>query len=457
MKFKHNNAEYELILLHTAGSRLYGNSTDKSDWDFRGVFIAPKETKLGILGKVEQLDGIDVWKSLKKAGLDLVQTDDIVIYELNRFAALAADNNPNCMDTLCVDYNNPAYTMYINDKGKELIDNRHLFLSSKLKFTFSGYAISQLAKIKNRDKYLTKYPDVSNVLQEVQECYYNKFIDFTWICDNFGGVVADFITNESPQDNKKLEKCISWKEFKNLVEEGRNIVGLKRIANMDMYRIPQLLSYCNAKDLRGAKYNLHEFTTNLLPDLFTLKSDDMSLSKFLQTKASFRPFSPSMLAIYTEGTGIFTANGKLKSAEPEHIGEFVCLLSIDQMKYKADRDFNAAMWEWKCKRNETRSAMEAEFGIDLKNLSHLWRLMTKAKEILQTGDYNPELVGEELETLRGIRDGSLYGKDSYDFALKFAEENDKELDELYKTTLLPKKPDMKKINDLVLRLQDVKC
>ena len=176
---------------------------------------------------------------------------------------------------------------------------------------------------------------------------------------------------------------------------------------------------------------------------------------FLQTKASFRPFSPSMLAIYTEGTGIFTANGKLKSAEPEHIGDFVCLLSIDQMKYKADKDFNAAMWEWKCKRNETRSAMEAEFGIDLKNLSHLWRLMTKAKEILITGDYKPELQGEELKTLKGIRDGSLYGKDSYDFALRFAEENDKELDELYKTTKLPKKPDMIGINKLVLKLQGV--
>lgn len=174
---------------------------------------------------------------------------------------------------------------------------------------------------------------------------------------------------------------------------------------------------------------------------------------FLYKEASFRTFSPSMLAIYTGGCGIFTPEGKLRSQEPEHIGDFVCLLSVDQMKYKADKDFNAAMWEWKCKRNEARSALEAEFGIDLKNLSHLWRLMTKAKEILQTCDYKPELVGDDLKTLKGIRDGSLYGKDSYDFAIKFAEENDRELDELYKTTKLPKKADMIGINKLVLRLQ----
>lgn len=435
MKFIHNKAEYELILLHTAGSRLYGNSTDKSDWDFRGVFVAPKETKLGILGKVEQLEGIDVWKSLKAAGLDLVQTDDIVIYEINRFAALAADNNPNVCDTLCVDYTNPAYIMYINDKGKELIDSRHLFLSSKLKFTFSGYAISQLTKIRNRDKYLTKYPDVSKVLAFIKE-QYGRSIDWDWTCNNFGGAVAEFVSGETAQKHTNLSITCSWTDFANW----------SGIETIDEYRIPRLIDYCNAKDLKGAKYKLGERYD---------MCEGQYLTCFLHNSASFRTFSPSMLAIYTEGTGCFTPEGKLRSAEPEHIGDFVCLLSIDQMKYKADRDFNAAMWEWKCKRNETRSAMEAEFGIDLKNLSHLWRLMTKAKEILQTGDYNPELKGQELETLRGIRDGSLYGKDSYDFALKFAEENDRELDELYKTTRLQKKSDIKKINDLVLKLQDI--
>lgn len=453
MVFTHNNQQYELILLHLAGSKLYGNSTPQSDTDYRGVFIASKETKLGILGSVEQLEGIDVYKSLKKAGLELEETNDIVIWELNRFAKLAADSNPNIFDTLCVDYTNPKYTVYIDERGKELIDNRSLFMSSRLKFTFSGYAISQLAKIKNRDKYLVKYPDVSEVLKEVKECYDNKFIDFTWICNNFGGVVADFITGESPQNNKQLEKCISWEEFKNLVQSGRDIVGLPSIVNIDMYRIPQLLSYVHAKDLKGKQIYLDSYQYD--PERYYTEglNEDYCLREFLQTKASFRTFSPSMLAIYTGGTGVFTANGKLKSSEPEFIGDFVCLLSIDQMKYKADKDFNAAMWEWKCKRNEARSALEAEFGIDLKNLSHLWRLMTKAKEILITCDYKPELVGEDLITLKGIRDGSLYGKDSYDFAIKFADENDAELNELYKTTKLPKKANMIGINKLVLKLQ----
>lgn len=444
MKFTHNNCEYELIILHLAGSRLYGNSTPASDVDLRGVFIAPKETKLGLLGAVQQIEGISVCDSLIKAGLNIERTEDICLYELNRFAQLFADNNPNVCDTGCFDYNNPNYTRYINDKGKELIDNRFLFLSSKLKFTFSGYAISQLTKIRNRDKYLTQYPDVSKVLDVISKAYDSDLIDWNWICNNFGGAVAEFVcTTESAQSNRKLDDTITWDSFKTYTIE--NTTDLHDGFNIDNYRIPRLIDYANAKDLKGKRYNLGERYDVCQGQYMTY---------FLHNSASFRTFSPSMLAIYTEGTGVFTPEGKLRSSEPEHIGEFVCLLSIDQMKYKSDKDFNAAMWEWKCKRNETRSAMEAEFGIDLKNLSHLWRLMTKAKEILLTGDYKPELVWDELKTLKGIRDGSLYGKESYDFAIKFAEENDKELDELYKTTKLQKKPDIKRINDLVLRLQD---
>ena len=444
MYFIYNNQKYELILLHLAGSRLYGNSTPSSDVDLRGIFIAPPETKLGILNKVEQLEGKDVYKSLKAAGLELEETDDIIIFELNRFVQLAADANPNIMDTLCVPIDK---CLYINNKGKELVNNRNLFLSSKLKFTFSGYAISQLTKIRNRDKYLTKYPRVSEVLEYIKLRWNNNEIDWDWICSNFGGDVAAFVTKETAQKHTFIPKINypTWDSFK----------FESNIDDLDRYRIPQLINYCTAKDLKNFKFNLDwyfDIKTGKLRRDSCEKS--CKLSDFLYDHASFREFSPSMLAIYTEGNGIFTREGKLKANDPEHIGEFVCLLSIDQNNYKAEKDFNAAMWEWKCKRNEARSALEAEFGIDLKNVSHLWRLMTKAKEILITGDYNPVLEGQELKDLKDIRSGAKWGQESYEKAIEFAERNDKELDELYKTTKLQKKPNIKKINDLVLKLQN---
>lgn len=170
---------------------------------------------------------------------------------------------------------------------------------------------------------------------------------------------------------------------------------------------------------------------------------------FLQTKASFRTLTKSVLVIYDDGTGIFDNFGCVKSAEPEHIGDFICLLSIDQMNYKAEKDFNAAMWEWKCKRNEDRSELEKLYGYDTKNASHLVRLMEQAKYIMNYGDYDPTLHGETLQMVKDVR----AGKFTYEEILEYGDSVDAELNELYKTTLLPKKADMVGINNLVLKLQ----
>lgn len=438
MDFIHNNQTYELILLHLAGSKLYGNSTPQSDTDYRGAFIASPETKLGLIGKVDQIQGKDVYKSLKEAGLNLEETDDITIYELNRFATLAAENNPNIMDTLCFNYSNDEFTVYINDKGKELIDNKHLFISSKLKFTFSGYAISQLAKIRNRDKYLTKYPKVSEVLDFI-ESQYGKTIDWDWVCVNFGGVVAEYISGETAQKHTELSIIASWEDFKKW----------SGIEEIDTYRIPQLINYCYPKDMRGGKIYLESFQYN--PERYYTDNikEDKCLRDFLQLKASFRTFSPSMLAIYSEGNGIFTIEGKLKSNDPENIGDFICLLSIDQMNYKAEKDFNAAMWEWKCNRNEARSELEKLYGYDTKNASHLVRLMEQAKYIMTNGDYDPTLSGTTLQMVKDTR----AGKFTYEEILEYGDKVDKELDDLYKFTKLQKKSDIVAINDLVLKLQ----
>lgn len=430
MKFFHNNNEYELIVLNLAGSKLYGNSTHSSDTDYRGVFIASKDSKLGILGTVEQLEGVDVWKSLVAAGLDLIPTDDIVIYELNRFIALAIDNNPNIMDTLCFDYNNPEFTVYVNEKGKELIDNKHLLISSKLKFTFSGYAISQLQRIKSHGKWLTQFPDINDVLAEIKEAFNNSFIDFNWICDNFGGQVAEKVTGETPQKNTKLENTLTWIQFKDAVNESRKVLDLKEL-DFDMYRVPRLIDYCHPKDLKGKQLDLND------------------LRETLQNTASFRTMSPSMLVIYTDGKGIFSKEGNLKANDPETIGEFVCLLSIDQNRYKSDKDYINKLWEWKCNRNEKRSELEEKFGYDTKHASHLVRLMEGAKDILKTNTYNPTLTGDRLQLVKDVRAGKM----SYDEILEYAEKLDLELNEEYKKSTLQKKPNTKLVNELVLRLQ----
>lgn len=423
MKFFHNNNEYELILLHLAGSKLYGNSTPSSDTDYRGAFIASSDSKLGILNKVEQLEGKDVYKALTAAGLDLIETDDIVIYELNRFVSLAIDNNPNIMDTLCFDYKNAEFTVYANDKGKELVDNKHLFISSKLKFTFSGYAISQLTRIKSHHKWIVQYPETGSILETLKLAY-GKFFDWDWVCDNFGGHVASFIAEgEDTQNHTTLNSVIKWDSFKDLC----------KVQDLDRYRLPRLYDYCYPKDLKAKSLN----------------KEDMNLKPLLTSGASFRTISPSMLIIYTQGNGIFTKDGNVKPNDPETVGDFVCLLSIDQMKFKSDRDHISKLWEWRTKRNEKRSELEEKFGYDTKHASHLVRLMEGAKDILKNNTYNPTLTGERLQLVKDVR----AGKFSVEEILEYAERLDLELNEEYKKSTLQKKPNVKKVNELVLKLQ----
>ena len=450
MKFIYNNKEYELIVLNLAGSKLYGNATPESDTDYRGIYIENTDDKCGILGHTEQLQGIEVCEALINAGLNLEKTEDITIYELNRFVKLAIENNPNIMDTLCHDYTNHNIAIYNNAKGREFLSHKHLFLSKKLKFTFSGYAYSQLKRIKGHNKWINQFPKTDVILNKLKYFYDSNEIDFNWICDNFGGKVAEKITGETPQKNHKLEQCISYEDFKRL----------SKIDDLDNYRIPRLIDYCVARDLKAKRLNLDEDAV-LKDDIGQIVKFKESyhmgaikLKDFLINNASFRTFSPSMLSIYTNGNGIFSKEGNIKANDPEKIGDFVCLLQINHLEYKKDKDHINKMWNWKCNRNEKRGALEEKFGVDLKHLSHLWRLMVKAKEILITGDYNPELKGEQLQNLIDIRSGKKWGKKSYEEALKFSEQIEKELNEAFKTNnILPEKPDVKKINELILKLQ----
>ena len=447
MKFKYNGTEYELMVLSVAGSHLYGNSRPSSDVDYRGVFLAPNNTKLGLIGKVEQLEGkesLDLFNALVEAGVpNLEPTTDIVIYELNRFCELALDNNPNIMDILCYDYKNPKFTKYISTKGEELLDNKSLFLSSKLKHTFSGYAMAQLKRIKGHNKWISEFPDTDVVLSWITYCYNNKKIDFNWICDNFGGSVAVKVTGESSQNNKSLDKCMTWEEFvteRESMSNGDNFI--------EKYRIPRLLKYCYPKDLKAKPLSMSDLVYDENKQPLIVDGGSVTVGHFLKTYASFRTMSPSMLTIYTDGKGIFTKDGNLNPNDPEIVGDFVCLLSIDHLKYKADKDHINAMWLWKCARNEKRGELEEKYGYDTKHASHLVRLMEGCIDIMDTGVYEPTLSGDRLDFVNAVRNGEY----KYEWLVEYAEKLDRMLDDKYKVTTLQKKPDNLAVNELILKL-----
>ncbi|OUL29952.1 nucleotidyltransferase domain-containing protein [Nostoc sp. 106C] len=141
--------EQRTILIGLAGSHGYGLNRPDSDFDYRGVFIAPKKYYLGF-DRIEQ----------KENGWDepgifpfLDSNKDTVIYELRKILQLLAGANPNVLELLWL-HNYPVLT----NVGQHLIKHKRLFLTKKVKHTYSGYAFAQIKKMETHRKWLLNPP-----------------------------------------------------------------------------------------------------------------------------------------------------------------------------------------------------------------------------------------------------------------------------------------------------------
>lgn len=155
------------------GSHAYGLNTESSDLDIKGVFVANMENYLGFLSKPEQIEEH--------------VPNDLVIYEISKFFKLAADCNPNIVEVLWTDEED---IIYCNDLGRSVKDLRQQFLSQRAKFTFSGYAIAQLKRIKNHYRWIKDPPTLPR----------------------FSG---GYMSQLDDSDREELEKYAEWKKNRN--------------------------------------------------------------------------------------------------------------------------------------------------------------------------------------------------------------------------------------------------
>lgn len=149
-----------LIVKHYAGSLAYGTALPTSDTDFRGVFCADPVNVRTPFFVVKEVDD--------------TSEEDTKLYELAQFMKLCLDCNPNVIETLWVDESDvvatsPAYALLRNYAPA--------LLSSKIAFTTSGYALSQLKRIKGHNKWINNPQTVKPPMQ----------IDFISLVHNFTG------------------------------------------------------------------------------------------------------------------------------------------------------------------------------------------------------------------------------------------------------------------------------
>ena len=120
-----------IILLGLGGSHAYGTNVEGSDVDIRGCAL---NSKMDILTNqnFEQFVNTET---------------DTTIYSFNKLISLLTNVNPNTIELLGC---KPEHYLYLSPIGKELLDNKHLFLSKKCIHSFGGYATAQLRRLDNK-------------------------------------------------------------------------------------------------------------------------------------------------------------------------------------------------------------------------------------------------------------------------------------------------------------------
>jgi predicted nucleotidyltransferase len=147
--------ERNIILLGIGGSRGYGTDNKVSDWDWRGIAL---NSKMEILTNqnFDQLTN---------------EETDTTIYSFNKIISLLTNCNPNVIELLGL---KPEHYLYISPIGKELLDNRHLFLSKKCIHSFGGYATSQLRRLDSKAARLVSQTEQEqHILNSIKNASYD--------------------------------------------------------------------------------------------------------------------------------------------------------------------------------------------------------------------------------------------------------------------------------------------
>ena len=152
-----------IILLTLGGSYAYGTNTETSDVDVRGCALNSKKDIL-TNQNFEQF---------------VNEATDTTIYAFNKLISLLSNCNPNTIEILG---NKPEHYLYLSPIGRELLDNKKLFLSKRAAYTFGGYSTAQLRRLDNKAARLTdQATQEKHILKSIQNAtidFKRKYFDF---------------------------------------------------------------------------------------------------------------------------------------------------------------------------------------------------------------------------------------------------------------------------------------
>lgn len=196
-----------IIFAARVGSHAYGTNVEGSDEDFKGVYLQSPEDILE-RGYMEQV----------------TITKDEVYYELRRFVELCCTGNPTMLELL---YSPEDCILYRHDVWDHLMVVRNKFLSKSCRYSFGGYAFSQIDKAEGLNKKMN---------WEKEDTQRKTVLDFCYVLD--------------PDNEFKSLPFKKWLEREGFKQQ---YCGLCAI---DHFRYTYALFYDHGRDASDSEVNL---------------------------------------------------------------------------------------------------------------------------------------------------------------------------------------------------------
>lgn len=203
------NLNHNVFLLGLGGSYAYGTENEDSDLDIRGIAANSKRNIM--CGKdFEQVVDAET---------------DTTIYSFGKMVKLLCSCNPNVIEILGL---KPEHYLYLTDIGKELLDNRKIFLSKLAVSSFGGYANAQLRRLENKAARLVSQRQqeqyILDSINHASVAYRQKYFPYT---DDEIKLYVDKSEKEDYDSEIYMDlslKHYPLRDFKSMYSEMSNII-----------------------------------------------------------------------------------------------------------------------------------------------------------------------------------------------------------------------------------------
>lgn len=398
--------ETNLLVKMRAGSHAYGTALPTSDEDYRGIFVAnPESIRTPFFTVKEVADE---------------KEEDTKFYELNNFMKLFVDSNPNIVELMWTDESD---IIQAHDAYWYLRDFRKQFLSKRIIYTTTGYAMAQLKRIRGHNKWLTQQQAGINALKNA---YQNAVVTEKWLRENFHEDYLVFLN-----EPLEIKTMVVLEAYQDRVLKDHNV---QLIHNKRPRQTEHLSLVFNFTPDKIFNLNISEYHDN--HRLISFSGDLYGLYRM----PGFQTYNKDTHSLNLNYDGVVA----------DTLGAPLMLVKFNKDEYKQSLEKYNQFNTWRENRNAARHELEAAYGYDTKHAMHLVRLLRMGYEAVTQGEII--VKRPDAQELLDIR----FGKRTYEEIVTYAEEMEKKVFEEGKvSTIIPHSPDLKLAAKVTMDVQDM--